>query len=111
MAEINLSLNELNCLASALQRMDCVTFGEVKVSDLLHRLAQEAEGYKWTLTEIRRMSESTRSDILIETIDTKGDWYLDRLDTGQYLISFAESPKAIFASLLAAKEVFRVCGR
>ncbi len=54
-----------------------------------------------TIEELQGMTEQQIGGLIEKTlkVDYETDFYLDKLDTGQYLVSFAEQPLAVYNSL------------
>ena len=63
-----------------------------------------------TLTQIKAMDHKNRSNCIKETIKCSNnhDVYLDKLITGQYLVSYGETPKTIHTSLIDADHWYNI---
>ena len=61
---------------------------------------------KYKLHQVQNFTEDQLSDVLVMTIMSEGDWYLDKMDSGQYLISFGELPKFLGPNLEAMIHLF-----
>lgn len=68
---------------------------ELRKKDKLFEEPKKSNSEKLTLNQIKKMSEENFNDLLEKTVLTKGDYYLDKLENGQYLVSHAETPKIL----------------
>mgnify|MGYP007078653782 CR=1 FL=1 len=61
-----------------------------------------------TLEDIHRMDEYEFENILVRTVESNArhDYYLDEIDTGQFVISYGEMPQMVFDSLDDAMEYY-----
>ena len=64
----------------------------------------------YTLTQLQMMSAAQLSACISKTIrvNHKSDIYLDKLTSGQYLVSYAECPKTIHESFSDAEHWFNI---
>ena len=62
----------------------------------------------YTLAQLLGMNDDEVSDIIVSTvsINRDKDLYLDKLDSGQFVISYAEIPQAVFDTYKAAEIYF-----